>query len=267
MLSEENQIINHRYLPQRKLDRIARHTTPVSLHRAINDKLRNTQHAARKVEQNLPNAPAHRALVAVVGHHLRGVLDERDPQLDIADRIHGVEPAPVHPGVHHAFAILWHGRRNKHHDGKHTRDAAKCRAENEARRAVACGRGEAPERWEEVLRGGDERQHERVQGKHNVVERHGRRVSAVARGVLSANDWAIVKGEIGDEVGEEAETVDEREVDGGARGGFAAGVEDGLGIERGGPAYCVDPAKEAGKYGEKTDDHFSLCLLRHACVW
>lgn len=153
VLRKENQIIDHRHLPQRKLDRIARNTAPVPLHRAVDDQLRNTQHAARKVQQDLPDAPPHRALVAVVRHHLRRVLNERDPQLHIADRIHSVQPAPVHPGLHRP---LRHGR-DQHDDNEHAHDAAECRPQNEARGAVAYGRREAPQRREQVLRGGEER--------------------------------------------------------------------------------------------------------------
>lgn len=103
-----------------------------------------------------------------------------------------------------------------------------------------------PQRRQQVLRRGDERQHQRVQGKDNVVERDGRRMAAVARGVLGADDGAVVKGEVGDEVGQETQAVDEREVNGRARGRSAPGVEERLRVERGGPADGVDPAKEAG---------------------
>lgn len=80
-------------------------------------------------------------------------------------------------------------------------------------------------------------------------------MSTIPGGVLAANHRAIIKGDIGGQIRQETKTVDEREVDGGARGGFASGVEDGLGVEGGGPAYCVDPAEEAGEDGEKADDH------------
>lgn len=78
---------------------------------------------------------------------------------------------------------------------------------------------------------------------------------AVARGVLRADHGAKVKGQVGNEVGEKPQAIDEREVDGGARGGLAPRVEDGLRVEGGGPAYCVDPAKEAREDREEAYDH------------
>lgn len=70
-----------------------------------------------------------------------------------------------------------------------------------------------------------------MQGKDDVVEGHSRRVAVVARGVLRADDGAVVEGEVGHEIGQETQAVDEREVDGRARGRSAPGVEDGLRVE------------------------------------
>lgn len=99
-----------------------------------------------------------------------------------------------------------------------------------------------------------------MRGEDDVVEGDGGRVAAVAGGVLGADDGAVVEGAVGGEVGEEAQAVDEREVDGGARGGLAGEVEEGLRVEGGGPASRVDPAEEAGEDGEEADDHFCYIL-------
>lgn len=61
---------------------------------AVEDHLQHRQHPAGKVEQNVSDAPALRALPPVVHHSLWHVLDERDRQLDVAAGVEEVQPVP-----------------------------------------------------------------------------------------------------------------------------------------------------------------------------
>lgn len=119
---------------------------------------------------------------------------------------------------------------------------------------------------EEVLRGGDDAEDEAVQREDDVVEGDGGGEAGVAGGVLGADGGGVVEGGVGGEVSGEAcflsatayctvgegrrtEDVEEGEVDGRARGGGAAPVEQGLRVEGGAPAEEVDPAEEAREEG------------------
>lgn len=256
MLREEDQVVKHRHLTQRKLDRVARHPAPVALHGAINQQLRNTQHAARKVQQDLPDGPPDRALVPEVGHHLRRVLDKRDEQFDVAHRVHGVQPAPVCRGVD-----CFRGRRRRDQDehDSHAGDASGSHAQDEPTRPVADRVCETPRAREKILRRGNQRKEEGVRGEDNVVEGDGGAVAPVAGGVLFADDRAIIKGGVGDAVGQETQAVDQREIDSGARGGFPLQVEQRLWVEGERPASRVDPAEEDRQEAEKAENHFGLC--------
>lgn len=95
MLHDEHGIIKEGDVSKRKLDRIARDAAPVTLKIAIDALLRNAEHSAQEIEEDLPYAPALCALVPPVGESLRRVLDERDEHLDIADGVDDVERAPI----------------------------------------------------------------------------------------------------------------------------------------------------------------------------
>lgn len=192
MLREEDQVVHHAHVAEQQLDRVARDAAPVALQRAVEDELRDAQRAAREVQQDLPDGPAGRAPVAEVGRHLRRVLDERDQQLDVPDRVHGVEPAPAGGRVGRR-ARPWRGRHHHHHHREHGRDAARPHAADEPAGPVA-GRGrEAPGGGHEVLRRGDDGQNERMRGEGDVVEGDGGRVAVVSGGVLLADEGAVVE--------------------------------------------------------------------------
>lgn len=94
-----------------------------------------------------------------------------------------------------------------------------------------------------------------MRGKGDVVEGYGWGVPIVTSGVLRADVGTVVESEVGDKVGEEAQAVDEWEVDGGARGRAPAIVEDGLWVEGERPAEGVDPAEEGRQDVEEAEHH------------
>ena len=208
MLYHEDHIIHHAHVAQRKLDRVPRDAAPVALQVAVDSLLPDAQDAAAEVQQDLPYAPAPRALVAPVDEHLRGVLDERDHHLDVPDRVHDIQLAPVHSGIYLASRCASLGCDGRPDDDARPHDAddaARAHAEDEAARPCAHARGEAPQRArEQVLRCGDEAEDEAVQGKGDVVELDGRGEVPVAGGVLGADDGGVEEGGVGDEVGREA---------------------------------------------------------------
>lgn len=123
-------------------------------------------------------------------------------------------------------------------------DAAEDDTEDEAGGFVAFGGGEGPEAGGEVLGSGDDAEQQAVEGEGDVVELDGGGQTVVAGGVLGADEGAVVEGVVGDCIRQEAQAVDQGEVDRGTRGGFSAEVEHGLRVEREGPADEVDPAKD-----------------------
>ncbi len=99
VLQDEQHVEEYANLAEAKLDRVTRDAAPVVLEPAVDPLLRDAQHAARQVQQDLPDAPALGALVADVGAQLRRVLDERHDELDVAEGVDDVEVAPVDGGV------------------------------------------------------------------------------------------------------------------------------------------------------------------------
>jgi len=94
-----------------------------------------------------------------------------------------------------------------------------------------------------------------VRRKGDIVELHRGRQPVVARRVLLADGGRVEEGDVGDEVGEEAEHVDDGEVDGRAAGGAAREVEEGLWVEGEGPGDGIHPAEEVGDGGEDGECH------------
>lgn len=64
--------------------------------------------------------------------------------------------------------------------------------------------------------------------------------------ILRAYRWRVEESGVRDEVCDEAQDVDGGEIDGCSSCGASAVVEEGLGVEGGGPADGVDPAEGVG---------------------
>ena len=209
MLGYEEGIVYDADVPQGKLDGVAGDAAPVALEVAVDDELAHAQDPARQVQQDLPDAPAGGALVAVVGQGLGRVLDEGDEQLDVADGVDNVEVAPVDSRVGGgrrlgATAVLGRGRDDGAHE-QHAGEAADGDAQDEVAGAIAGVGREGPQRArEEVLRGGEDADDGGVQREDEVVEVGGRVEAVVAGRVLGADDGRVEEGSVGDEVGGEA---------------------------------------------------------------
>lgn len=113
---------------------------------------------------------------------------------------------------------------------------------------------ELPKRRDE-LRHGNRSNDTSMRREHQVIEAHRGRQSMVPQGVLPADARRVEEGGVGDEVGDEAEDVNNGEVDRRAAGGFAPHIEDGLWVEGERPADGVDPAEELGGYCEDGGCH------------
>lgn len=194
VLEHENGVKHQAAVAERKLYGVAGDAAPVTLKVAVDTKLRQAQDASHYVEDDLPDAPAARALVMVVGEDLRRIFDQRHQELDVANGVYNVQLTPVGRGI----------RRRSCPDNEASDDDAQPRAGydtgDEAARASAGARVEAPEWAEEILRGGDEAEDEGVQRKDDVVKGDGRGQAVVAGGILAAHDGGVVEGDIGNKV-------------------------------------------------------------------
>lgn len=139
MLPDEDTIVRHARVAEHELDRVPGDAAPVVLQVTVDALLGDAQDAAEHVQEDLPDAPALCALVAVVGHHLRRVLDEGDDDLDVADGVDDVEAAPVDGRVARA-----RGEEDDEDGDDDPDDAAGADAEDGAARAGAAARGEPP---------------------------------------------------------------------------------------------------------------------------
>ena len=143
-------------------------------------------------------------LVPIIGHNLRRILDQRNHQLDIANRIRRIQPDPRRPD-HIPIDAIALGRVQHHKDDKHhAGDASAKDARDETARLGTMTALEAPQVREEVLRGGDDGHQEAVAGEPNVIDLHRGREAFVAAVILFADEGGIEEDEVGDEVGEEA---------------------------------------------------------------
>ena len=84
MLEHEDGIEEDAHIAETQLDRVSRQARPVVLQRRVQDELQQRQYAARYVQQDLVDAPAHGRLALVVDPGLRDVLDDGDDELDVA---------------------------------------------------------------------------------------------------------------------------------------------------------------------------------------
>lgn len=129
---------------------------------------------------------------------MRGILDQRDNQLDVRDGIHHIESTPARPRV-----TVARGPGDDECDEDNARDATKCDARDEAAGLGARGRGEPPETWK-ILAGCDAGEEKGVSGEGDIVEGDGRGKAMVACGVLGADDGRIVEAGVRDEVCQKA---------------------------------------------------------------
>lgn len=196
VLEHENGVEKQAAVAEHKFYGVACYATPITLKVAVDTKLRQAQDASNNVEEDLPNAPATRALVTVVGENLGREFDQRHQELDVASGIYNVQLAPIGRGI-----LRW-SRPDDDTGNQDAQRAAGDDARDEAARTSAgAGAGvEAPERAEEILRGGDEAEDEGVDRKDDVVEGDGRGQAVVAGGILAAHEGGVVEGDVGDEV-------------------------------------------------------------------
>ncbi|CAG9999814.1 unnamed protein product [Clonostachys byssicola] len=200
VLPDEDAVVGHARVAEHELDRVARDAAPVVLEVAVDPLLCDAQDPAQHVQEDLPDAPPLCALVAVVGDHLRRVLDERDDDLDVPDGVDDVELAPVDGRVAGA-----RGQEDDEDGDDDAGHAAGADAQDGPARAGAAAGREPPQRpGEEVLRGDDEAEGEAVEGEDDVVELDGRGQAAVAGGVLRPDDGGVVEDGVGGKVRREA---------------------------------------------------------------
>ncbi|KAL8654745.1 MAG: hypothetical protein Q9210_001328, partial [Variospora velana] len=220
-LQDKDDIKHHRHIAQAKLDRVPRYPAPVTLQQGIDDELRDAEDGAHEIQDDLFDAPPDGGFPLVVGSHLRDVLDHRDEELDVRDRVHDVEPCPTFRSV----AVV-----------TPSRTATRCDEDGERNDGGDATHGNRPyhgpdpfPRAAPLLEAPDApREHAPAEG----TERHGvdreddivgahrwERGGRVPRGVLGADEWGGVEGKGGGEVGDEAEGVDEGERGGSAGGG------------------------------------------------
>lgn len=188
MLPHEDSIIDHRHVPQRKLYRIPRDPRPVSLQPRVNALLRDGENPAREVEQDLPDGPAPRRLIPVVGDDLRRELDQRHDELDVRDGVRDVQGTPP--------ARVLRGGRKRHdeRDDGHAEEAP----QREAQDRLAGPRGgdaEGPG-GEDVLGRRDEGEEQGVEGEEDVVGLDGGGEVVVAEGVLRADGGGVGEGAV-----------------------------------------------------------------------
>lgn len=203
VLEHENGVKHQAAVAEHKLYGVACDAAPVALEVAVDTKLRQAQDASNHIEDDLPDAPAARALVTVVGEDLGRIFDQRHQELDVANGVYNVQLAPVVCGIPRR------GRPDNEAGDEDAQRGAGDDASDEAARASAGAGVEAPERAEQILRGGDEAENEGVYRKDDVVEGDGRGQAVVAGSILAAHDGGVVEGDVGSEV--RGETWRERE--------------------------------------------------------
>eukprot|EP00537_Pseudo-nitzschia_pungens_P002194 CAMPEP_0172364248 /NCGR_PEP_ID=MMETSP1060-20121228/7425_1 /TAXON_ID=37318 /ORGANISM="Pseudo-nitzschia pungens, Strain cf. cingulata" /LENGTH=120 /DNA_ID=CAMNT_0013087207 /DNA_START=249 /DNA_END=607 /DNA_ORIENTATION=- len=92
MLDQENDIEHDGKRAQCQLSFVAGNAREVVQIGTIEYQLQITQHASRKVEQYVPNAPTDGRFSLHVQQNLRDVLDETDKDFDVAQNIEEIEP-------------------------------------------------------------------------------------------------------------------------------------------------------------------------------
>lgn len=90
MLGNEDCVKDHANVCEEELDWVSSDATPISFEVTIDGKLGDAEDAASEIEQDLPDAPTLRALIADIGQQLGRKLDEGDEQLDVTQSIDGI---------------------------------------------------------------------------------------------------------------------------------------------------------------------------------
>lgn len=152
-----------------------------------------------------------------------------------------VDPRPVQGRI----IITRLAGNDQQHNNQNRRRTPRNDAQHDPTRALMRRDREPPHRGEE-LRIHQPAQHDRVRRKCQIVEAHGRvRRERMTRGVLAADGGRVEECGGVEQVAEKPDEIRRGEVDGEAARGAAAVVEDGLRVERGGPA------DDAGRGGKK----------------
>lgn len=251
VLQDEDEIKEDADVAQAQLGRVAHDAGPVALQRGVDDELQQREHAAAQIEQDGVDRPADGRLPLVVDVRLRDVLDDGDEELDVAESVdlgcvgrrsvsgvgtwradgtHHVYPRPaawisssIDASLHHNCDQGRYSNHTSHHDTQ-DRPADPLRPLALVAPAVELAHEQRAE-------------DHRVRREGEVVEAHGRLGrEGVPRCILRADERRQEEGGGGDGIGEEAEHVDGREVDGQTRDGVAAPVGQRLGVKGERPA-------------------------------
>lgn len=83
VLNKKDHVEQDRYVSKKEFQRVPRDPTPVRLQARVQNQLRNREHSAGEVQDDLSNVPTHGGLPLVVHPRLRDVLDHRDDQFDV----------------------------------------------------------------------------------------------------------------------------------------------------------------------------------------
>lgn len=198
MLSDEDAVVDHADVAERKLDRVTRDAAPVTLLVAVNGLLADTQDATRQIEQDLRDAPTLGTLVVVVGDNLGRVLDQGHDKLDIADGIHNIQGDPIIERI-----VPSRGGNNDTRQNDPC-DTAGGYPKDESAGSIPGAWGKVPQRGEQILGDGDDGQDQSVESKRDVVELDGGLEAAVTGSILGTDLRGVVESQVGDKVREEA---------------------------------------------------------------
>ena len=94
VLEHENKVEKHRHEAEAELDGVSDHACPIVGAPAVDQKLKNAQRSAGKVEQNVDDGPSKGRLSFVVEVHLGNILDARNEKLHVGQKIYKGKPGP-----------------------------------------------------------------------------------------------------------------------------------------------------------------------------
>jgi len=87
VLDDENDVKCDADVGKTQLQRVAGDAAPVTLETGVDNQLKQGQHSASDVEQDLRDAPAHGRLAVEVHDHLGDIFDKGADELHIAQSI------------------------------------------------------------------------------------------------------------------------------------------------------------------------------------
>jgi hypothetical protein len=137
VLDNKGNVVDDADVAEGELDGVTGNAAPVALDVAVDGLLGDAEDSACNVKQDSPDTPAVGALVAPVDDELRGVLDEGDDDLDVADGVDDVELAPVAGRVDGAARPRGLSAGDDEAGASDAEDAAGGDAQGEARRPRA----------------------------------------------------------------------------------------------------------------------------------